>query len=99
MADKYVRRRDHSAHNGGEAVTYTEYVYDIGEHPVRQDMLERFRKMYPASNNEYQDHAFTANIQGKEQQIRIPTGIVRSNVATAFGVPSTQEPLRTLVKI
>ena len=40
-------------------------------------MLERFRKMYPASNIEYQDHAFTANIQGKEQQIRIPTEIVR----------------------
>ena len=40
-------------------------------------MLERFRKMYPASNNEYQDHAFEANIDGKEKQIRIPTEIVR----------------------
>ena len=77
MVDKYVRRQDHSARNGGDAFTFTEYVYDIGEHPVKQDMLERFRKMYPASNNEYQDHAFKANIDGKEKQIRIPTEIVR----------------------
>ena len=70
MVDTYVRRQDHSSHNSGEATTYTEYDHDIGEHPVKQDMLQRFRNMHPASNDEYHDHAFKAKVKGQEMEIR-----------------------------
>ena len=77
MADGYVRRQDHSSHHLGEATTYTDYVHDIGEHPVKADMLQRFRNMYPASNDEYHDHAYKGKVNGKETEIRIPKEVAR----------------------
>ena len=76
MDDGYIRESTRSEHTE-RAKTHTDYIFDLGEHPVRSENKQRFRDAYPASRPEYSDHTFTQKIDGKDRKIRVPTRIVR----------------------
>ena len=76
MDDGYIRENNRSEHTE-RAKTHTDYIFDLGEHPVRSENKQRFRDAYPASRPEYSDHTFIQKIDGKDRKIRVPTRIVR----------------------
>ena len=75
--DEYIREANHTSHPEGVKPAHKEYIYDLGEHPVRSDYKQRFRDTYNTTRPEYNDHAFNAKIDGKTRKIRIPAKIVR----------------------
>ena len=45
---------------------HTEYIFDLGEHPVRAENKQRFHGAYPTTRSEYTDHhAFKMKIDGR----------------------------------
>ena len=76
MTDNYVRLRNRSDHPE-RVITHKEYIFDLGEHPVRPENKARFRDTYPTTRPEYNDHAFTMKIDGKDRQVRLPAQIAR----------------------
>lgn len=76
MTDSYVRRTDRSSHPE-RVITHKDYIFDLGEHPVRDDKKTRFRDTYPTTRPEYNDHAFQMKIDGKDREVRVPAKIAR----------------------
>ena len=35
MSDEYIRKANHTSHPEGVKTEHKEYLYDLGEHPVR----------------------------------------------------------------
>ena len=68
MTDNYVRLRARSDHPE-RVITHKEYIFDLGEHPVRPENKARFRETYPTTRPEYNDHAFTMKIDGKDKHL------------------------------
>ena len=76
MVDEYIREHTRSTHtetHTERAKKHSDYIFDLGEHPVRSENKQRFRDAYPTSRPEYSDHAFNVKIDGKERKIRVPT--------------------------
>ena len=59
MADEYVNM-DQETHEMGKNVKHTDYIYDLGEFPVKHGNLQRFRDTYASNRPEYSGHAFKA---------------------------------------
>ena len=76
MPDDYIRENNRSEHEE-RAKPHTEYIFDLGEHPVRAENKQRFRDTYPTTRPEYTDHAFNVKLDGKERKIRVPAKIAR----------------------
>ena len=45
MADEYVNM-DQETHEMGKNVKHTDYIYDLGEYPVKHGNLQRFQETY-----------------------------------------------------
>ena len=52
MADEYVNM-DQETHEMGTNVKHTDYIYDLGEFPVKHGNLQRFRDTYASNRPEY----------------------------------------------
>ena len=52
MADEYVNM-EQETHEMGKNVKHTDYIYDLGEYPVKHANLQRFRDTYAANRPEY----------------------------------------------
>ena len=76
MVDEYIRENDRSQHAERFKI-YPDYIFDLGEHPVKSENKQRFRDAYPTTRPEYSDHAFNVKIDGKERKIRVPQKIAR----------------------
>ena len=49
----YVDLSDEKAFEEGKPIKHTDYIYDIGEYPVKSPNLQRFRDSYHTSRPEY----------------------------------------------
>ena len=76
MADEYVNM-DQETHEMGKTTKHTDYIYDLGEFPVKQGNLQRFRDTYASNRPEYSGHAYKAEIDGKMRTMRIPRNVAR----------------------
>ena len=76
MVDEYIRENDRSQHAERFKI-YPDYIFDLGEHPVKSENKQRFRDAYPTTRPEYSDHAFNVKIDGEERKIRVPQKIAR----------------------
>ena len=76
MADEYVNM-DQETHEMGKNVKHTDYIYDLGEFPVKHGNLQRFRDTYASNRPEYSGHAFKAEIDGKMRTLRVPRNVAR----------------------
>ena len=76
MADEYVNM-DQETHEMGKNVKHTDYIYDLGEYPVKHGNLQRFRDTYASNRPEYCGHAFKAEIDGKMHTLRVPRNVAR----------------------
>ena len=76
MVDEYIRENTRSEHTE-RAKIHTDYIFDLGEHPVRSENKQRFRDAYPTTRPGYSEHAFNVKIDGKERKVRVPTRIAR----------------------
>ena len=54
----YVDLSEDKACEVGETIKHTDYIYDIGQFPVKSSNLQRFRDSYHTSRPEYSGHAF-----------------------------------------
>ena len=54
----YVNLSEDNAFEEGPTQTHADYIYDIGEFPVKAPNLQRFRDSYPTTRPEYSGHAF-----------------------------------------
>lgn len=59
------------------------YIYDLGEHPVKNDNKERFRLTWSDSRPEYSGHSFKVKIDGKEHEVTVPNQVAREIHITA----------------
>ena len=64
------------AHKEGTK-THSDYIYDIGEFPVQQANLQKFRNTYSTSRGEYSAHAFKTKIGGETHTVRVPRNVAR----------------------
>ena len=76
MADEYVNM-DQETQEMGNNVKHTDYIYDLGEFPVKHGNLQRFRDTYASNRLEYCGHAFKAEIDGKMRTLRVPRNVAR----------------------
>ena len=64
------------AHKEGTK-THSDYIYDIGEFPVQQANLQKFRNTYSTSREEHSAHAFKTKIGGETHTVRVPRNVAR----------------------
>ena len=78
MSD-YVDLSEDNASRGGTSKTHTEYIYDIGEFPVKESNLQRFRDSYGTNRPEYSGHAFKVKFtdQDEPRTVRVPRNVAR----------------------
>ena len=101
MSDEYVNLNDDNAHEEGTK-THEDYIYNIGEFPVKQDNLQKFRNTYSTSRAEYSTHAFKAKIGGETHTVRVPRNVAREIhlLCEARGEsPSVDLPSKTPTKL
>ena len=75
----YVDLSEDKACEAGETIKHTDYIYDIGEFPVKSSNLQRFRDSYNTPRPEYSGHAFKMKLNGKDEPrtVRIPRNVAR----------------------
>ena len=75
----YVDLSDEKAFEEGKPIKHTDYIYDIGEYPVKSSNLQRFRDSYHTSRPEYTGHAFKMKFKDEEEArtVRVPRNVAR----------------------
>ena len=75
----YVDLSDEKAFEEGTPIKHTDYIYDIGEYPVKAKNLQRFRDSYHTSRPEYTGHAFKMKFKDEEEPrtVRVPRNVAR----------------------
>ena len=75
----YVDLSEDKACEAGETIKHTDYIYDIGEFPVKSSNLQRFRDSYHTSRPEYSGHAFKMKLNGEDEPrtVRVPRNVAR----------------------
>ena len=75
----YVDLSEDNASEGGTSKTYSDYIYDIGEFPVKAPNLQRFRDSYATTRPEYTGHAFKVKFKDETEPrtVRVPRNVAR----------------------
>ena len=75
----YVDLSEEKAFEEGKTIKHTDYIYDIGEYPVKSSNLQRFRDSYHTSRPEYSGHAFKMKFKDEEEPrtVRVPRNVAR----------------------
>ena len=76
MSEQYVNMNDDNAPEEGSK-QHADYIYDIGEFPVKRANLQKFRNTYSTTRPEYTTHAFKTKIEGVEHTVRVPRNVAR----------------------
>ena len=76
MSEQYVNMNDDNAPEEGPKL-HADYIYDIGEFPVKRANHQKFRNTYSTTRPEYTTHAFKTKIVGKEHTVRVPRNVAR----------------------
>ena len=76
----YVDLSEEKAFEEGKPIKkHTDYIYDIGEFPVRSSNLQRFRDSHHTPRPEYTGHAFKMKLKDEDEPrtVRIPRNVAR----------------------